>query len=62
MQYDDNTILFLKANVEDVKMVRMILLWFQICSDLKINCEKSELLGVNAEYSQCVELASVLGC
>lgn len=34
----------------------------QICSELKINFDKSELMGVNVAHSQCVELASTWGC
>lgn len=54
-------ILFLTADVEELKLVQAILVWFQICSSLKIIFLKSELMGVNVDHCQCVEFAVVLG-
>lgn len=40
----------------------MILLWFQVCLGLKINFNKSEMMGVNLDFSTCRELVAILGC
>lgn len=40
LHYADDTILFVNADEEELKLVVAILLWFQICSGLKINLLK----------------------
>lgn len=51
LQYVNDIVLFLKADKEVVKTARAVLVWFQIWSRLKINFDKSELLGVNVDHS-----------
>lgn len=62
LQYADDTILFLKADMDELKLIVAILLWFQICLGLKIDFLWSELMGVNIDPSRCMELPLVLGC
>lgn len=49
--HKQNFIVFvLKVDEEVSKVVWAVLQWFQICSGLKINFDKSELMGVNVEH------------
>lgn len=61
-QYANDTILFLKVDKEELSLVVAILLWFQVCLVMKSSFSKSEMMGVNLDFSTCRELAAILGC
>ena len=47
LKFIDNTIFFLKASLEIVQILNLILLVFGQLLGLKINLEKSTLFGIN---------------
>lgn len=54
--FANDTIIFCDVNVEQVDKLKMILLWFELFSGLKINYRKCEIMGV------CWEQAEVFSC
>jgi hypothetical protein len=58
LQYADDTLIFMPANLHMVKTVKRILLWFAIFSGLHINFHKSSLIGINVGEDTCVSMAS----
>lgn len=44
--FANDTIIFCDVNVEQVDKLKMILLWFELFSRLKINYRKCEIMGV----------------
>ena len=59
--YADDTLLFCKADNDELKFISWILMWFEAVSGLKINLNKSETLPIGPEANM-EELASKLGC
>ena len=59
--YADNTILFCKADSDQLKFMSWILMWFEAMSGLKINLNKSKIIPIGP-VTKAVELASELGC
>ncbi|KAL5724542.1 thiamine diphosphokinase [Ranunculus cassubicifolius] len=41
LQFVDDTMVFLSASVEKARVLRSVLLWFEVASGLKINLKKS---------------------
>ena len=58
LQYADDTLIFMNANLHRVKTVHRILLWFAICSGLHINFHKSSLIGINVGEDACASMPS----
>ncbi|KAL5703438.1 hypothetical protein ACHQM5_028528 [Ranunculus cassubicifolius] len=46
LQFVDDTIFFLSASVKKARVLRGVLLWFEVTSGLKINMKKSKVYGV----------------
>ena len=44
--YADDTLLFCKADNDELKFISWILMWFEAVSGLKINLNKSEILPI----------------
>ena len=57
----DDTLIFCKADLDQIMILRMILIWFEVVSGLKINLGKSELVPVGAVNNIDIFLV-VLGC
>ena len=59
--FADATLIFCEPNLEQILILRMILIWFEAVSGLKINLGKSELVPVG-EVPNMLELVEILGC
>ena len=59
--YADDTILFCKADNDQLKFMSWILMWFEAMSGLKINLNKSEIIPIGP-VTNAMELALELGC
>ena len=59
--YADDTLIFCEADVDQLKFLSWILMWFRAMSGLKINLVKSEIIPIGL-VTNLVELASELGC
>ena len=56
----DDTLIFCVANIDQILILRMVLIWFEAVSGLKVNLDKSELVAVGVVYN--IELlVAVLG-
>ena len=62
LQFANDTIFFSKASLEHLQNLKIILLVFGQVSSLKVNLEKSFLLGINTSQEKVTTLASVLNC
>ena len=59
--YADDTLIFCQADMEQLKYLSWILMWFEVLSGLKINLNKSEIIPIGS-VDNAEELASELGC
>ena len=59
--YADDTLIFCKANKDQLKNLSWILMWFEALSGLKINLNKSEIIPIGS-VDNAEELAKELGC
>ena len=59
--YADDTLLFCKADNDELKFISWTLMWFEAVSGLKINLNKSEIISIGS-VANMEELASELGC
>ena len=57
----DDTLIFCEADLDQILIFHMILIWFEAVSDLKINLGKSELVPVGVVHNIDLFLV-VLGC
>ncbi|KAL5714065.1 hypothetical protein ACHQM5_016077 [Ranunculus cassubicifolius] len=62
LQFADDTMFFLSASVEKARVLRGVLLWFEVASGLKINMKKSKVYGVGVSEEVISEVASILEC
>ena len=46
--YADDTLIFCQANMEHLKYLSWILMWFEVLSGLKINLNKSEIIPIGS--------------
>ena len=59
--FADNTLIFCDANLDQNLILRMVLIWFEATSGLKINLGKSKLVPMGAVHN--IELlVNVLSC
>lgn len=54
LQYVDDTILFLANDEENFAMMKFLLFWFEEMSGLRINYNKSKILGVGIEKQRLI--------
>ena len=59
--YADDTLIFCEDDLEQLKFLSWILMWFEAMSGLKINLTKSEIIPIGP-VNNLVELTSELGC
>ena len=59
--YADDTLIFCEADLDQLKFLSWILMWFEAMSGLKINLAKSEIIPIGP-VTNLAELASELGC
>ena len=57
----DDTIIFCDANINHMLILRLVLIWFEAVSGLKVNLGKSELVAVGAVPNMDL-LMAILGC
>ena len=57
----DDTLIFCDANIDHMLIFRMVLIWFEVVSGLKVNLGKSELVAVGAVPNMDL-LVAVLCC
>ena len=57
----DDTLIFCNANIDQMLILRMVLIWFEAMLGLKVNLGKSELVVVGAVHNFEL-LVAVLGC
>ena len=59
--FADDTLVFCDANIDQLLILHMVLIWFEAVSGLKVNLGKSELVAVEAIHNFDL-LVVVLGC
>ena len=59
--FADNTLICCDANIDQLLILRMMLIWFEAVSGLKVNLGKSELVAVGAIHNFDL-LVAILGC
>jgi Reverse transcriptase (RNA-dependent DNA polymerase) len=62
IQYVDDTLLFIRAQLDMVVKVKWALRVFEEISGLKINLNKSEMIPLNLDTSSCNFYANLLNC
>ncbi|GKV41635.1 hypothetical protein SLEP1_g49141 [Rubroshorea leprosula] len=62
LQFVDDTILFGKASEKNIWAAKCIIRVFEIVSRLKINFEKSSLMGINVSDEWRTKMATILHC
>ena len=59
--FADDTLIFCDANIDQMLILCMVLIWFEVVSSLKVNLGKFELVAVGAVHNMDL-LVAVLGC
>ena len=59
--FANDTILFCNADVEQILRIRLLLLYFQTVTGLKVNVQKSEMVPIG-EVDDVYALVEILGC
>lgn len=62
LQFAYDTITFCDASLYEVENLKSILCWFELISGLKINFDKSEMIGIRVENNFLHLLANAIGC
>ena len=62
LQFVDDTLLLGVKSWANVRVLRVVLLLFKAMSGLKVNFNKSMMVGVNISESWLVEAAAILNC
>ncbi|GKU94200.1 hypothetical protein SLEP1_g7726 [Rubroshorea leprosula] len=62
LQFADDTIIMGRADAENIRMVKDILIWFELMSGLRINFSKSSVFGYNVSEKWLKGAASMLHC
>lgn len=61
-QFAYDTITFCDASLYEIENLKSILCWFELISGLKINFDKSEMIGIRVENNFLHLLANAIGC
>ncbi|XP_026459289.1 uncharacterized protein LOC113359946 [Papaver somniferum] len=61
LQFADDTLIFLDADSEQIKNLRLILISYELLTSLKINFSKSQIFGVGFE-GDLSQFCDILGC
>ena len=59
--FADDTLIFCDANIDQILILRMVLIWFEAVSGLKVNLDKFELVAMGAVHNMDL-LVAILGC
>ena len=59
--FTDDTLVFCDANIDQMLILHMVLIWFEAVFGLKVNLGKSKLVAVGAVLNMEI-LVAVLGC
>ena len=62
VQYADDTILILKADLAEVQHLKSLLDIFAESTGLKVNYHKSSIIPINVQDGDVNAIASTLGC
>lgn len=62
LQYTDDTMFLGAASIENAFSMKRILRMFEMLSGLKVNFQKSSLIGVNVDRGIMEEMACILRC
>jgi hypothetical protein len=62
VQYADDTIMIMQADMEQVMHLKMLLDSFPISTGLKVNFNKSSMVSINVSEEKIDELADAFGC
>ena len=62
LQYADDTIFFSNTCVEELQILKSLLLVFGQIFGLKVNLDKSNLFGINLDQDHPSRLALMLDC
>ncbi|GKV27596.1 hypothetical protein SLEP1_g36755 [Rubroshorea leprosula] len=62
LQFADDTIIMGRADAENIRMVKDILIWFELMSGLRINFSKSNVFGYNVSEKWLKGAARMLHC
>jgi hypothetical protein len=60
MQYADNTLLFLKNNLDNVVNLKWILSYFEQMFGMRVNFHKCDLIAINVEEEEAQTIAQSL--
>lgn len=62
LQFVDDTILFLKANPENICKIVLCLKIFHAISGLKVNMSKTCMVGIHIVDNKLASFAEIMGC
>jgi hypothetical protein len=62
LQYDDDTIICLKEDIENARNMKLLLYLYEMMSGLKINFGKSELVMINGDENLQILYADLFNC
>ncbi|KAL9683503.1 hypothetical protein QQ045_015325 [Rhodiola kirilowii] len=62
LQFADDTVLFCKPDLLEVRKISYILNTFALCSGLELNLSKCRCIGVGLKEEEVQKFAAVLGC
>jgi hypothetical protein len=62
LQYADDTMIFIEADRQSIANVKFLLYCFENMSGLKINYQKSEVIGIGISEIECATVANLLNC
>ena len=62
LQYADDTIIYLKENIENARNMKLVLYIYELMSGLKINFSKSEVILINGDNDLCSQYAELFNC
>lgn len=60
--FADDTTLFLKADVENIRSIKLCMLIFQVISGLKVNLFKTSMVGIEVEGNSLLRFVEMMGC
>lgn len=62
LQFSDDTLFFCEPSREEVRGYKVVLRCFELVLGLRINLNKSTLIGIDVEASLLKDLAYEVGC
>lgn len=62
LQFANDTLIFGNNNLEELREIKRIFIFFQVISGLKINFDKSMIYGIKIQDSFLLSYAEIFGC